>query len=129
MTGCDYLAYRHVDQFQHATQETRQGWIPGILPPSTHSISYRRDLEFLQAEGRFEFDPLETEYLTEHGASFYQSPRFQKDSPQNALLQQGYEFYRYSSSLGTYLIAVKRGRGYYWMAVEPSLIHEKTLWR
>ena len=58
LSSCEKVTNRYAT-LDHARRDRlfERGWLPDILPPSTHDIRVTSDLDVNRAEGEFSFDP------------------------------------------------------------------------
>ena len=58
LSSCEKITKRY-DTLNDARKDRlfERGWLPDILPPSTHDIRVTSDLDVNRSEGEFSFDP------------------------------------------------------------------------
>ena len=73
LNGCDEVTSRYalLDDARNDALFDR-GWLPDILPPSTHNIRVTNDLDANRSEGEFTFDPADFTAFAAQFESFYQ---------------------------------------------------------
>lgn len=64
LIGCDAVTSRY-DTIQEARADGLfdRGWLPDVLPPSTHSIRTTNELDLNWCDGEFSFQPSEADLL------------------------------------------------------------------
>ncbi|MEO6052609.1 MAG: hypothetical protein ABIP97_01210 [Chthoniobacterales bacterium] len=113
--GCSDQINRSYATLQDAQEAIKKGWIPGILPPSTHSIRESHNLNVNTGSGSFAFDPKDKDYIFTQGASIEKiHPAFGTQIYE--LQKQGYGFAAYSRENSAWRIAIHpSGKGHYWL--------------
>lgn len=88
--GCEKWKWRSYQNLSEAKREVDQGWMPGKLPPSTHSIQISHHLDTGQAEVFFEFGPKEWRFFTELSESLPST--LPLNERRKHLVKEGYHF-------------------------------------
>ena len=118
LSACsDSVSSFHTD-LKSAKQDIDRGWIPPILPSSTHAISDTHNLDTNIGNGNFRFDPREIADFRLLGAQSVKL-RPNPNSPQHKLQSEGFHFLKYKNEASSWTLAIHEdGRGFYWLENE-----------
>ena len=102
LAACDVATDRYATlQDARADSLFQRGWLPDILPPSTHSIHTSNDLDLNLSSGEFRFSSNE---FSEFSAALHpyttrrESPLKTLDDDISRLTRQGYKPYEYTTA-------------------------------
>ena len=114
LVACD-----NVDDHYNTLQDARadelfqRGWLPDILPPSSHDIQTSNDLDINVSSGEFHFKPEEFPgfAMKVRPYSRRESRLYGLEADINRLMRQGYVPYEYVSDGSVWVFLCRTDRG------------------
>src|SRR5688572_23700134 len=98
LLGCDVVTDRYAT-LQDARSDSlfQRGWLPDILPPSSHDIRTSNDLDLNVSSGEFHFSPQEFPDFTASLRAYTSrdSPLESLNGDISRLMRQGFRPYEY----------------------------------
>ena len=125
LLGCDVVTNRYATlQDARADSLFQRGWLPDILPPSSHDIRTSNDLDLNFSSGEFYFSPKEFPDFTAvlHAYTGRESPLEYLDRDISLLTHRGFKPYEYvtADTVWVFLCNAERGVCEYRMWTQPT---------
>jgi hypothetical protein len=113
-----YTINRGYASISEAQEDIEKGWLPPVLPPSSHSIRDSHNLDHNVGGGTFSFDPKDLKVFA--GKPFNGPKKTISQEEVKEWTGKGYQIGEYDDGDSIFIIAVHpSGEGRYWMELKP----------